>query len=338
MKKTVLILLSALLISNTCSIYASEDLQSNEGITSEEANGTGFNDAHSFNDESGTMYYNPKYINNLVYENGFTYLFNDNSSVGVLKMNIKEANFDNYFLFKAGESKVKYSGGEFDLSKEVISKDRALFVPIRSFLNAMGLSDDQIIYNPNTKTVSVAKDDNFVSNLEKSIKNAENSIFTLMFENSSKQYVVYDDVLYKTGSQDYSSIESYIKNEINKDFNTSDFIASENEGTLSFNFTIGGLSSDYGYNVLTENGKVLLITQMGTPISKDTVKINESDILSDEEVCKMALEENEGGIVSEQKVYKWIDSATGKIKYTVDTTYGTEETGYSTVEFEYLQD
>ena len=47
---------------------------------------------------------------------------------------------------------------------------------------------------------------------------------------------------------------------------------------------------------------------------------------------------SKGGIVSEQKVYKWIDSATGKIKYTVDTTYGTEETGYSTVGFEYLQD
>ena len=202
----------------------------------------------------------------------------------------------------------------------------------------MGLSDDQIIYNPNTKTVSVAKNDNFVSNLEKSINNAENSIFTLMFENNSKQYVVYDDVFYKTDSNDYSSIENYIKNEINKDFNVSDFIGSESEGTLSFNFTIDGLSSDYGYNVLTENGKVLLITQMGTPISKDTVKINESDILSDEEVCKMALEENEGGIVSEQKVHKWIDSATGKIKYTVDTTYGTDETGYSTVGFEYLQD
>ena len=301
-------------------------------------NNTTYRDVQSFIDESGTMYFNPKYIKNLVYEDGFTYLFNDNSSVGVFEMNIKNEKYDNYFLFKAGESKVKYSGGEFDLPKEVISEYGTLFVPIRSFLNAMGLSDDQIIYNPNTKTVSVAKDDSFASNLEKSINNAKNSIFTLVFENNSKQYVVYDDVIYKTGSNDYSSIESYIKNEINKNFNVSDFIGSESESTLSFNFTIDGLSSDYGYNVLTENGKVLLITQMGTPISKDTVKINESDILSDEEVCKMALEENKGGIVSEQKVHKWIDSATGKIKYTVDTTYGTEETGYSTVSFEYLQD
>ncbi len=330
MKKIILSFLIAFQGLSTCGVAYGNDVE-NYTITSER-------DVLSFIDEEGIMYFNPKYIKDLVDEDGFTYLYNDNSSVGVFEMNIKEDNFGNYFLFKAGERKVKYSGGEFELSKEVISKDGTLFVPIRSFLNAMGLSDGQIIYNPNTKTVSVAKNESFDSNLEENIKSAENSIFTLMFENNPQQYAVYDDVFYKAGSKDYSSIESYIKNEINKDFNTSDFVPSENEGTLTFNFTIDGLSSDYGYSVLTENGKVLLITQIGTQISKDTIKINKSEILSDEEVRKMALEGNEGGIVAEQKVYKWIDSATGKIKYTVDTVYRTDETGYSTIKFEYLQD
>ena len=158
MKKTVLILLSALLISNTCSIYASEDLQSNEGITSEEENSIGFKIDHSFIDESGTMYYNLEYINELIDMDSFFYGFDNKTGTAYIQFSVLlegYPEFVQYFLFKDGESVAKYNTGEEDLGKKVIVKDDNIFIPLRAFLNMLQIGNDLIIYNDKSKTVNV---------------------------------------------------------------------------------------------------------------------------------------------------------------------------------------
>lgn len=44
---------------------------------------------------------------------------------------------------------------------------------------------------------------------------------------------------------------------------------------------------------------------------------------------------NDSTVVAEQKVYRFIDSSTSKIKYIVHTVYGGEG-GYCAVDFEYM--
>lgn len=186
---------------------------------------------------------------------------------------------------------------------------------------------------------------NTITNIGNNLKrSAKKSMVDMLIDDSLTQYIVDGDVNYYEFSKDYNEIEQCIKENLNANFDINDFEVTEDgaEGenafnSLSFRFVVDGLVSDFGYNIVIENNKVLLVTQIGTDIINYVPVIDKENMLSDEELCKMALADDDDSVVAEQKVNKYVDSATGKIKYSVDTVYGTEEGGYSAVGFEYLQ-
>ena len=216
MKKTAVVLLSALLISNTCSIYASENFQSNEGITSEEENSIGFKIDHSFIDESGTMYYNLEYINELIDMDSFFYGFDNKTGTAYIQFSVlieDYPEFAQYFLFKDGESIVKYNSGKEDLGKKVIVKDDNVFVPLRAFLNMLQIDDHLIIYYDDSKTVSVIKTNECLRNFRQYYYKKGRKLYLTGYEYSNlirvnknfkcfpEIYLVYDDVKYIKGTK-----------------------------------------------------------------------------------------------------------------------------------------
>lgn len=96
-------------------------------------------------------------------------------------------------------------------------------------------------------------------------------------EDDEPRWIVNDDVKYKNGSKDYDQINEYIKNNVNSNFNISnytvneyefDFTTSEKITSLFFIYMLGDIRSDFGYEVdFDENGNALLITQIGTDLS-----------------------------------------------------------------------
>lgn len=187
---------------------------------------------------------------------------------------------------------------------------------------------------------------NTITKIGNSLKRtAKKSMVDMLINDSLTQYIVDGDVNYYEFSKDYNDIEQCIKENLNPNFNINDFEVTEDgaEGenafnSLSFRFVVDGLVSDFGYNVVIENNKVLLFTQVGTDIIDNVPVTDKENMLSDEELCKMALaDDDDSVIVAEQKVNRYVDSATGKIKYIVHTVYGAEESGYCASDFEYLQ-
>ena len=360
MKKTAVVLLSALLISNTCSIYASENFQSNEGITSEEENSIGFKIDHSFIDESGTMYYNLEYINELIDMDSFFYGFDNKTGTAYIQFSVlieDYPEFAQYFLFKDGESIVKYNSGKEDLGKKVIVKDDNVFVPLRAFLNMLQIDDHLIIYYDDSKTVSVIKTNECLRNFRQYYYKKGRKLYLTGYEYSNlirvnknfkcfpEIYLVYDDVKYIKGTKNARSIAEYIKKNFDSSFDVSNykFVDSfESAKTLVRNYgyvfykkrvfnliyQTYGIDTNSGYAVAyDDNNKVVAIFPYNIPVSQKVLNIKESDILSDEELYKKAVDDlkeltNKEDInVNYKSIKKSIDSATGKIKYMVKLRY-----------------
>ena len=166
-------------------------------------------------------------------------------------------------------------------------------------------------------------------------------------EDDEPRWIVNDDVKYKNGSKDYDQINEYIKNNVNSNFNISnytvneyefDFTTSEKITSLFFIYMLGDIRSDFGYEVdFDENGNALLITQIGTDLSTYKPTGEEKTDEDTAAILKMARDkiENKQNIES-QKLTKRFDSKTKKVIYKVNTIVGSDDTGYDNVVFEYI--
>ncbi|MGE4213660.1 MAG: CHAT domain-containing protein [Anaerotignaceae bacterium] len=187
---------------------------------------------------------------------------------------------------------------------------------------------------------------NTITEIGNSLKRtAKKSVLEMSIDDTLPQYIVDGDVYYYEFSKDYNEIEQCIKENFNPNFDIDDFQVTEEgaegenaENSLSLRYVVDGFVSDFGYELLVEKNRVLLFTQLGTDIIDNVPVIDKDNMLSDEELCKMAVaDDDDSVVVAEQEVNRYVDSATGKIKYIVNTVYGEEGGCYCAVGFEYLQ-
>ena len=156
------------------------------------------------------------------------------------------------------------------------------------------------------------------------------------------QYEVDGDVNYYYGSEDYDSLESYFRDNIDENFNISDYSCEDMEAfkngdlnILTLRYKVGNIDSDFGYNVMTDNGKVFLITQVGTDITSENI-VSPLTTMSDNEIKEMSKEYfDETCPLYKQNFKKIFNSEEMKIQYYVTNIYGDEETGYFAKTFEY---
>ncbi len=252
MKGTVFLLLSALLISNTCSIYASDDLvkilenlenkEQTENSASEAENTVWFNIEHSFINEDGIMYYDLEYVNELLGMNEFYYGLDNKTNTAYIFVSTLIEGYPNFmmkFLFKDGESVVKCNVGNEDLTNNVIIKDNKIYVPLRNFLNMFAIDDSSIIYNSINKSVYILNSDDIQYNFRRKYykKTLEMQVDTSRYSGliycnkdikcSPDMYIIYDGVYYNEGSMNARNIAEYIKNNIDSTFDLSDYTVIE---------------------------------------------------------------------------------------------------------------
>ena len=252
MKRIAFLLLSALLISNTCSIYASDDLvkilenlenkEQTENSASEAENTVWFNIEHSFINEDGIMYYDLEYVNELLGMNEFYYGLDHKTNTAYIFVSalIKDyPRFKMRFLFKDGESIVKCNVGDEELTNKAIIKDNKMYVPLRKFLNMFAVDDSAIIYNSINKSVYILNPDDIQYNFRRKYykKTLEMQVDTsnysgLIYCNkdikcSPDMYIIYDGVYYNEGSMNARNIAEYIKNNIDSTFDLSDYTVNE---------------------------------------------------------------------------------------------------------------
>lgn len=205
-----------------------------------------------------------------------------------------------------------------------------------------GLEKEDIYTFKSEGTKTACPDTNYGRSLSGS------SLVDLFLEDKdgkSINYVVNDVVSYQKGSSNYSKIEKYMKENINPNFDMNDYIVSEESFNyagkqvidLLFTYVVNDMRSNFAYDILIEDGNVVLVRQIGTDITDYVPTESRIAVVDDEIVRQMATEEIEHKEnIDEQKVYKYFDSDLKKVKYEVQTVVGTDETGYSCVVFEYV--
>ncbi len=265
MKKPALLILSSiLLLSNTCSIYASDDLvkilenlenkKQEEISTPEVKNDVWFNIEHSFINEDGIMYYDLEYANELLGMNEFYYGLDHKTDTAYIFVDayIKSyyPKFAMKFLFKDGENIVKCNVGNEELPNKAIIKDNKMYVPLRNFLNMFAIDDSSIIYNSINKSVYILNPDDIQYNFRRKYYSMAFEMYVdtshysgLIYCNkdiecSPDMYIVYDDVYYNKGSKNVRNIAEYIKNNIDSTFDLSDYTVNEytHDNQIFFNY------------------------------------------------------------------------------------------------------
>ena len=284
MKRIAFLLLSALLISNTCSIYASDDLvkilenlenkEQTKNSASEAENTVCFNIEHSFINEDGIMYYDLEYVNELLGMNEFYYGLDNKTNTAYIFVSTLIEGYPNFmmkFLFKDGESIVKCNVGDEELTNKVIIKDNKIYVPLRKFLNMFAIDDSSIIYNTINKSVYILNPDDIQYNFRRKYykKTLEMQVDTshysgLIYCNkdikcSPDMYIIYDGVYYNEGSMNARNIAEYIKNNIDSTFDLSDYTVSEfyykvpegyDDPQIAYSFSYKGDFVFYTYNAV----------------------------------------------------------------------------------------
>lgn len=153
------------------------------------------------------------------------------------------------------------------------------------------------------------------------------------------QKIIEKDVVYVSGSKDYSEIEKYIKENIDENFSINDYVITEDNingllsgyNSLIIRLNVNGVSANYGYIVTCLNDKAALITFMGEKNSDydmaNITNINEQQ-LSDEEAKQKAIEADGYDYkVDEQKIHRYFDMKDLKYKCEVETVY-IDESGH----------
>lgn len=217
--------------------------------------------------ENGTTYINPEYVGDILEQPGFVFYNNKNTGLGLMKLCIlldEDYNtLDNYFIFKSCDKYIKFSDGNIKMGVSPISKNGKLYIPLRAFLNSVGMPDDQITYSE--KNITVTLKDDFVKNLNTAIKGRNDKFLNAAYMNDGKDYIVYDDVYYSNENSDYKKyIYSYIKENADKNFDEYAFDLSENNmGTETLiEFIPKDTSQNYKYTAEFYLNKLVLIRKV----------------------------------------------------------------------------
>ena len=217
--------------------------------------------------ENGTTYINPEYVGDILEQPGFVFYNNKNTGLGLMKLCIlldEDYNtLDNYFIFKSCDKYIKFSDGNIKMGVSPINKNGKLYIPLRAFLNSVGMPDDQITYSE--KNITVTLKDDFVKNLNTAIKGRNDKFLNAAYMNDGKDYIVYDDVYYSNENSDYKKyIYSYIKENADKNFDEYAFDLSENNmGTETLiEFIPKDISLNYKYTAEFYLNKLVLIRKV----------------------------------------------------------------------------
>lgn len=217
--------------------------------------------------ENGTTYINPEYVGDILEQPGFVFYNNKNTGLGLMKLCVlldEDYNtLDNYFIFKSGDKYIKFSDGNIKMGVPPISKNGKLYIPLRAFLNSIGMPDDQITYSE--KIITVTLKDDFVKNLNTAIKGRNDKFLNAAYMNDGKDYIVYDDVYYSNENSDYKKyIYNYIKENADKNFDEYAFDLSENNiGTETLIELIPkDTSQNYKYTAEFYLNKLVLIRKV----------------------------------------------------------------------------
>lgn len=143
------------------------------------------------------------------------------------------------------------------------------------------------------------------------------------------QKIIDEDVSYVSGSNDYSEIEKYIRENIDKNFNADDYIITENDRNMNglyneliIKLDVNGVSANFGYLVTCMNGKASLITFIGEKNADFDINKVVSHPLSDEEAKQKAIEADGYDYeVDEQIIYRFFDMKDLTYKCEVETVY-----------------
>ena len=164
------------------------------------------------------------------------------------------------------------------------------------------------------------------------------------FNENLEQYKVNDDIYYKYKSNDFLNIEKYFKENIDENFKITDYKPLEAESfadnefnIIQLRYKVGDMMSDFGYNIVTDNSKLIVITKVGNKITNDGLNIPQTQSLENT-IRKEAINDlNISYPVYSQEIEKIYDTKEEKVKYTVLTTYGDESNGFFAKSYEYLR-
>lgn len=173
---------------------------------------------------------------------------------------------------------------------------------------------------------------------EQAKKNVIDPVSAYIDENLN-QKIVEESVIYKDGSSNFDELEQYIQENVDTDFNLSDYsikeFGEEENGVnlISFRLNVGGVPSDYGFIALCIDDELELITFTNNYEDMTAEEIKAMPVVmadsNDEELFEMAI--NADGFdyeVDEQRIEKYFDVTEGKIVNAVNTVYIDENGGY----------
>ena len=144
------------------------------------------------------------------------------------------------------------------------------------------------------------------------------------------QKIIEKDVVYVSGSNDYSEIEKYIKENIDQNFSINDYDITEDNmngllpgyDSLIMRLNVNGVSANYGYIVTCLNGKAALITFIGEKNTDFNMANTNESQLSDEEAKQKAIEADGYDYkVDEQRIHRYFDMKDLTYKCEVETVY-----------------
>lgn len=281
---------------------------------------------------------------------GYKINWNDNSKQISAQKDNAVRNFKNLSILSKAQ-KVKFEKQTILIDEkeyqniECLNIDGFCYFKLRDLSNMMDFLCDWnaetntiIIKNKEEKRESITNE-----NSERFSVDKRKQIQKFLDEDLNQKLIDSDDVKYIRNSNDYTSIEKYIQENIDKGFKISDFSIKESDIydtnfgidgviTLTMYFKVNDLElSNFGYRIICIDDTALLINFIGKKNSDfDESKIKDF-ILSEEEAKQKAIESDGFSYkVEEQKVTPYFDMNDMQCKYEIETVYIDEENSYFT--------
>lgn len=336
MKKIIAFLMVCILSINVLPAYATDFseryiyISPNENIfkvkkTDKKAVDIDFDAKGSFFGTDGTMYVIFDSIGHFTANENIDFLYDPESGVGYTEYKYPQHAPEKWLDMKIYKNSnvLEYNGEKISMGKEAVEFQGEIYFPLREGLLALGFDDDSIVYNPDSKSVYV---------------NQQATISELFSNNRTINFEIKDDIFYDKYSNDFTQIDSYIKQNINKNFDLNDFIIEEDHfdfgtkdvGNIWLYYMIEDIRTDFAYKITTEDNKVVSMGQIGNDII-GICPLIDKNFLDEETLFKMAKEaEGENKNITEQSTYMYFDSKFEKIVYVVDSVIGSDDSGYST--------
>ena len=155
--------------------------------------------------------------------------------------------------------------------------------------------------------------------------------FSLNYINEDIRQEIVDGkgIRFSKDSDDYTDIEKYIQENIDKDFSIGDYIVTLTDNTqlegiytLTIRLNVNGIPANFGYRVICEDGYAKIINFNGEMNPNfDAAELPEK-LISDEEAKARAIADNDSKYtVVGQKVSRYFDMESLKFVCSVETEY-----------------